>query len=496
MMRCIAALAGIAAASSFPACAATCDNVVALTIPNTTITAATIVTAGPNLLPGDRALGAERSLPEYCRVTAVARPVADSEIRIEIWLPEADQWNDKFLGTGNGGYSSAMSIAEMQSALRQGYAVAGSDTGHTGDDLKFGLGHPERMRDWAYRAIHVMTQTAVLVIRSYYSRFPEHAYFEGCSTGGQQALTEAQRYPDDYDGIVAGAPGNDRVRLNVGFLWNWLAVHPASGELPASKLPLIHSAVLKACDALDGVKDGIISDPAACDFDPSALLCKGADAPTCLTKSQVTAVRAVYDGTHNPRTGELLLPGWARGSESGWNKYFVGLREPARLDFWRYWVFPSFDFDHNVTYADKKMSFLAANEPDLTAFQKHHGKLLLYHGWADPVAPPQDTIRYVNSVDRAMGGAGKTPGFLRLFLAPGMGHCGGGPGPNTFDALGALDKWVTQGTAPDKMIASHSTNGTVDRTRPLCPYPLEARWNGKGNVNDAASFSCAAAVQR
>ena len=463
------------------------------------------MTSGPFVLPGENT-GLERSLPEYCRVTAVVRPVTDSEIKIEVWLPPADEWSGKFLGTGNGGYSGAMSIPQMQAGLRQYYAVAGSNTGHDGDDLKFGLGHPEKIRDWAYRSVHVMTQTAAIILRSYYRQFPAHSYFIGCSTGGQQALTEAQRYPGDYDGIVAGAPGNNRVRLNVGFLWNWRAVHAQNGELPVSKLRLIHDAAVAACDALDGVKDGIISDPRACTFNPASLLCKGTDEPTCLTKSQVVAVQAVYEGAHDPRTGEQLYPGWERGSEwsgggklGGWNAYFVGKSEPARLDFWRYWVFDdpswssrSFDFDRDVSYADKKMAFLTANDPNLGAFKQRNGKLLIYHGWTDPVVPPEDSIRYFQSVESAMGGAGNASGFVRLFLVPGMGHCGGGPGPNSFDALGALDAWVTRGTGPDKIIAAHMTNGVVDRTRPLCPYPLKARWRGSGNTNDAASFTCAA----
>jgi feruloyl esterase len=509
-MRCFAALFITLFACGIAAHAGTCDSLTALTIPNTTITAATVVTAGPFVLPGERSIGMERTLPEYCRVTAVSQPVADSEIKIEVWLPTADQWNGKFVGTGNGGYSGTLGLDQMKSALAQDYAVAGSNTGHDGGDLKFGLGHPEKIRDWAYRAVHVMTQTAALIIHGYYGRFAERSYFIGCSTGGQQALTEAQRYPDDYDGIVAGAPGNNRVRLNVGFLWNWRAVHAPSGDLPASKLPMIHDAVLAACDALDGVKDGILSDPSACHFDPASLLCPGADGPMCLTKSQVAAVKAVYDGARNPRTGEQLLAGWERGSEwngggplGGWNSYFVGQREPARTDFWRYWVFDdpnwdyrSFDFDRDVSYADQKMAFLAANDPDLGPFKKRHGKLLMYQGWADPVVPPENTIQYFERVEDAMGGAGKTAGFLRLFLAPGMGHCGGGPGPNTFDALSPLDQWVTQGAAPDQIIASHSNNGVLDRTRPLCPYPLVARWNGKGNSGEAASFACTAPGRR
>jgi feruloyl esterase len=458
---------------------AACESLTALTIPNTAITAA-------------------RQAETSCRVTAVARPAADSEIKIEVWLPVAASWNGRLLGTGNGGYSGALSVAEMEARLRKGYAVAGSDSGHDGGDLKFGLGHPEKIRDWGDRAVHVMTETAKVVVRSYYGRLSEHSYFAGCSTGGQQALTEAQRYPADYDGIVAGAPGNNRVRLNVGFLWSWLATHKEGGELPASKLPMIAEAAIAACDAADGLKDGLISDPPACGFDPGLLLCRDGDGPRCLTAGQVTAVRAVYDGARNPRTGERIYAGWTRGSESGWGAYFVGQREPARLDFWRYWVFHdaawdfrSLDFDRDVGYADEKMAVLVANDPDLREFERRNGKLLMYQGWADPVVPAADTIRYFESVERAMGRE-RTAGFMRLFLAPGMGHCGGGAGPNSFDAVAALDQWVSMGTAPERIVASHATNGAVDRTRPLCRYPLVAKWSGTGSVDEAGSFGCAA----
>ncbi|MBL0160357.1 MAG: tannase/feruloyl esterase family alpha/beta hydrolase [Bryobacterales bacterium] len=228
------------------------------------------------------------------------------------------------------------------------------------------------------------------------------------------------------------------------------------------------------------------------------LACRGADAPDCLTADQVAAVRLIYEGARNPRTHEQLFAGWARGTEAGWASYFVGRPEPARVDFWRYWVFfdpawdpLTFDFDRDVAYADTRMSFLTANSPDLRDFQKRNGKLLVYHGWADPVAPPEESIRYYESVSRTMGGYAKLAPFYRLFLAPGMGHCSGGPGPNSFDALGALDQWVTRSVAPDRIIASHSTGGKVDRTRPLCPYPLIARWKGTGNSDDAAEFVCA-----
>jgi feruloyl esterase len=265
-------------------------------------------------------------------------------------------------------------------------------------------------------------------------------------------------------------------------------------SLPASKLAPLHRAVIAACDALDGLNDGIISDPRRCRFDPAAIECKGADGPDCLTAGQVTAVRKIYDGARNPRTGEQLFPGWARGSEPGWGGYFVGLAEPARIDFWRYWVFenpkwnPSnFDFDKDVAAADKKMAMVSSNDPDLSAFRKHGGKALVYQGWADPVVPPENSIAYYDRVRRTVG---ETSGFFRLFLVPGMSHCAGGPGPNTFDSLDAVDRWVTKNVAPDKIIASHLTGGKVDATRPLCPWPQQAHWIGSGTGIGAAEFVC------
>jgi feruloyl esterase len=473
--------------------AATCEGLKSVTLSHAAVTAAAEMPATNNL-------------PAYCQIKVLATPVPDSEIKVEIWLPSARDWNGKLVGTGNGGYSGALSYSDMRSAIQKGYATAGSNTGHDGDDLKFGSGHPDKIKDWGYRAVHVMTDAAKEVVRAYYERVPAHSYFKGCSTGGHQALMEAQRYPADYDGIVAGDPGNNRIRLNAGFLWSWLAAHK-TGEppLPASKLPLVNQAVIAACDVLDGVKDGLIGDPRRCSFDPSTLLCKGSDGVACLTASEVTAVRAIYEGARNPRDGERVYAGWARGSEAlggrggGWASYFAGRPEPARLDFWRSWVFDNpgwdprtFDFDRDLATADRKVGFIDAVDPDLTPFQRNKGKLLIYQGWADPVVPPEDTIRYFESVAKTMGGMEKIGSFSRLFMVPGMGHCGGGPGPNTFDGLEAIDKWVTDGSAPQKLIASHLDNGTVDRTRPLCPYPQVAKWDGAGSTDDAAQFSCAA----
>lgn len=493
-------------AAMAPGMAGSCESLTSLVIPNTTVVSATAFQAGafkPPVPPGRAPQPV--ALPALCRVLVTAKPAEDSEIHIELWLPPAETWNGKFEGTGNGGYSSDLEYRVMMHALSAGYATAGSDTGHAGGDLEFGVGHPEKIKDWAYRAEHVMAETSKLIVRDFYGRFPQHAYFSGCSTGGQQALTEAQRFPLDYDGIVAGDPGNNRVHLNAGFLYSWLAFYKdAANPLPASKLPMIYNAVMAACDAMDGIKDGVIDDPRQCHFDPGTLLCKGADAPSCLTAPQVNAMRKIYDGAKNPRTGERIFAGWPRGSEmagasptENWSGYFVGKGEPARVAFWRLWVFNdpnwdprTFDFDRDLAYADSKMAVLNANDPNLRPFKNAGGKLVMYHGWADPVVPPEDGVRYYEAVEKAMGGAEKTTDFFRLFMAPGMAHCGGGPGPNTFDAVEALDHWVTRGAAPDKIIASHAIKGVVDRTRPLCPYPQVARWKGSLSTNDAPNFTC------
>ena len=431
---------------------------------------------------------------------AVSRPTADSEIHFEIWIPPASAWNGKFEGTGNGGFSSNMGFPAMARALSEGYATAGSDTGHQGDDLKFGINHPEKINDWAYRAVHVMTDTAKLVVRDYYGRLPQYSYFNGCSTGGQQALSEAQRFPGDYDGIVAGDPANNRIHLIAAFLWGWEALEkdPAS-PLPAAKLPMITKAAVDACDALDGLKDGLIDDPRRCKFDPAVLLCKGGDGENCLTAPQVAAVKKIYDGPKNPRTGAQIFTGWPRGSETAWTSYIVGHEEASRNEFWKYWVFndpkwdwATFDFDRDLAYADQKMAAVNAIDADLKPFKARKGKLVMYHGWADAAVSPMEGVHYYESVQRAMGGAEKTTDFFRLFMAPGMGHCGGGPGSNTFDAVAALDGWVGKGIAPDKIIASHVINGATDRTRPLCPYPQVAKWKGTGSTDDAVNFVCAA----
>jgi feruloyl esterase len=485
----------LAANASFqrPSAGTACDALTALTMPDVTITSAA------NVPEGQLTLGRPLAVPAFCRVMAVATPTPDSHINVEVWMPPAALWNGKFLGTDNGGFSGAIGYAAMASAVRRGYATAGTDTGHTGDQMAFGVGHPEKIIDWSYRAVHVMTELARVIIRSHEGRFPSRTYFSGCSTGGQQALSEAQRYPADYDGIVAGDPGNNRLHLIYGFLWSWMATHDPDGVaiLPTAKLPAIAAAAMAACDATDGLQDGIIGEPRACRFDPAALACAGAETDSCLTPPQVEAVRKVYGGARNPRTGAQIYPGWAPGSEAGWRTYITGAREPVRVDLFKGWAFHdpnwdmrTFDWDRDVAYIDGHLPMLNAMATDLGAFKRLGGKLLMYTGLADPVVPPGDTIAYYEAVVQAMGGAGPTSEFFRFFAAPGMAHCGGGVGPNTFDTLGAIEAWVERGVAPEVLVASHSAADRVDRTRPLCAYPRKARYKGTGSIDEAANFAC------
>ena len=481
-----------------------CESLAALTIPNVTVHAASVV-AGPLTPPGAQTA---LTLPAFCRVEATARPSSDSEVRFEVWIPPVEAWNGKFQGVGNGGYQGSISYTAMAAALRRGYATASTDTGHTGDDMVFGQGHPEKVIDYGWRAIHVMTDTAKLMVRNAQGRLADKSYFVGCSAGGHQAMSEVQRFPDDYDGVVAGAPAHNRIRQAFGFMWSWTATHTPDGKpiLTQPKLALVTKAVVEACDGLDGLKDGLIADPRTCTFDPAKLACSGADDASCLTPPQVDAIRKVYDGARNPRTGEQIYTGWARGSEGfgepasqSWRQYLLEPGEPSRIGLFRYFLFHdpnwdvhTLDYDRDLAYAEERLPHLPAVSRDLSAFKRRGSKLLMYGGWMDPVVPPQDTAAYYEAVAKALGGYDKTRDFFRLFMAPGMGHCAGGPGPNQFDALTALEQWVEKGVAPDTLLASHSSNGKVDRTRPLCAYPQVARYKGAGSIDDASNFACVA----
>ena len=480
------------------AAATSCDRLATLPISRTTL-AATLSE------PGD-------GRPAFCRVAGTITPVPGSRIGFELWLPRTG-WNGKIEMFGNGGYSSKIDEPDMRAQLARGYATLGTDTGHQGGDPDVAVGHPQVIVDWGWRAVHASIEKARDIVRAFYGVPARHRYFSGCSTGGHQALTEAQRFPDDFDGIIAGDPGNNRTHLNVGFLAEFLSDH-ATGDndaklLPAAKLPMVARAAVEACHAADLARDGglpgddYLADPRDCAFDPATLLCRGADGPDCLTAAQVKVVRAIYAGPHDPRTGHLIENGYVPGSEAGWAMYFQdfnGRNEPARSDFWSDWVFHdphwnwwSFDFDRDVARTDDELAgTINADDPDLAAFARH-GKLIGYHGFADPVVPSLESINYRRRVAAAFpGGAEATDRFYRLFMVPGMAHCTGGAGPDVFDAQGALENWVEHGQPPARIVATKYTDASrtkVAFARPLCPYPAHAFYRS-GNPRDASSFDC------
>jgi tannase/feruloyl esterase len=501
--KCVmSAAALLVAAAAAPASGATCESLRAVTLKDATVTRAEVVPPGKFSPPdgGRRGQGrgnAYADLPEFCRVAATLTPSSDSDIKIETWLP-ANGWNGKFQAVGNGGWAGVISYAAMADALRAGYATASTDTGHVGGRGTFALDHPEKLVDFSWRSEHEMTVKAKALVQAFYSTAPTRSYWNGCSTGGRQGLKEAQMFPNDYDGIIAGAPAN-RTAIS---LWIAHAVlkDPAS-YIPPAKYPVIHQAALAACDAADGLKDGLIDDPAKCRFDPAVLLCKGADGPSCLTEAQVGAAKKIYSPATNPRTGAELFSSLVPGTELGWGIQAQGPEPSANIyDQYRYvvfkdanWDWKTFDFDKDAARGDRPENVIMnATNPDMKAFFAHGGKLLLYHGWSDPQVPTLNTIKYYNGVVKNLGGADKAADRVRLFLAPGMGHCGGGEGPSVFDKVGPLVQWVEHGKAPDALPASHVTDGKVDRTRPLCPYPQVARYKGTGSVDDAMNFECAA----
>ncbi|MGA2714253.1 MAG: tannase/feruloyl esterase family alpha/beta hydrolase [Bryobacteraceae bacterium] len=481
--------------ASVPGMAATsCEGLASLNLPDATITSVQSVAAGAFTPPNDNGRANYKDLPAFCRVMATLKPSSDSDIKVEVWLPSAD-WNKKYQAVGNGGWAGVISYSELADALRGGYATSSTDTGHVGGSGSFALGHPEKLTDFAWRSEHEMTVKSKALIEAFYGAAPRLSYWNGCSTGGRQGLKEAQQFPADYDAIIAGAPAN-RTALA---LWVASAMRKDTpGYLPPAKLAILHQAAVDACDAQDGLKDGLIGNPAKCKFDPKVIECKGGDGPNCLTGAQVEAVRKIYSNGTNPRTGQTLFPTFAVGSELGWNA------EPSAniVDQYKYvafknpsWDWQTFDFDKDIA-ASEKPEYLVMNatDPNLSKFFGHNGKLLLYHGWADTNVSPYLTIQYYKSVVDTMGGEKKASDSVRLFLEPGMGHCGGGVGPNKFDKVGAMEAWVEKGTAPDKMIASHATAGKVDRTRPLCPYPQVAKYKGSGSIDEAANFTCVAGL--
>jgi hypothetical protein len=499
--------------------AADCGALKALKLEATTITLAEPVTAGTLALPG---MAPMQGLPAFCRVTGILRPSSDSKIRFEVWLPEKE-WNGRLLGSGNGGFAGSIYYQQLQGYLTRGFAVTGSDAGHQAEatDASWAFGHPEKVKDFGWRAVHLMTERAKEIIAAYYGKAQNKAYFDACSDGGREALIEAQRFPEDYDGILAGAPANAWSTMVASGVAGIQALGDPRSYVPDWKLGAIQRAALDACDAQDGVKDGFINNPAQCKFDPAVLKCKGEDELDCLTEPQIETLKMIYAGPQN-REGHSLFPGYTPGDETGWREWLIGEDSEASLSArfvrnnLRYivtgdpkWNPQTADVDAMVKLSQEKTAKdLDATDPDLAKFAARGGKLILYHGWNDPAISPWNTIAYYQKVQKAMG-AEKAAGFTRLYMAPGMEHCSGGPGPNAFGQFGAatakgeqfglfdsLQAWVEKGAPAEEVFATKYAPGADGKikaamTRPLCAYPKVAKYKGAGDTNDAANFACA-----
>jgi len=503
------------------AAAVTCESLASLTLPEATITAAQSIPAGTYTAPNGAVF---TNMPAFCRVAATLTPTSDSDIGIEVWMP-ASSWNGKFEGVGNGGFAGAIEYSAMAPGVSLGYAIASTDTGHIGSstDGSFALGHPQKIIDFGYRSIHLMTVISKQIAAAFYGKSPQRSYFTGCSTGGRQALMEAQRFSNDYDGIVAGDPVAYLTHHHVGgSLWVvWQMFNNPASTVFTTEDTLLGNAVNAACDALDGVVDGVLNDPRRCHFDPERLLCKGSQTPpNCLTAEQVEAVRNLWTGPDQMVHQPDYYPPFERGGEAdGWPSNISPQPPPAAqtdaheeigLPFFEYFVFdnPSWDFrtfnwNSDPAYVDNKVvvpgqtlaSVLNSINPDLWPFWAQGGKLIQYHGFSDPNVPPETSVNYFESVVNFPDGSlERTQEFYRLFMVPGMNHCKDGPGANVFDMLTPLVQWVEEGIAPESVIATHYVNNTpaqgVAFTRPLCSYPQEAEYKGSGNTNDAANFVC------
>ena len=503
------AMAGLSAPCVASAATGDCAGLIGLRLPGARVTAAAMQTRYP---PEAEA----KTVPAapFCRVGITARPTADSDIRIELWIPEGGLWNGRYLQVGNGGFAGAIPYRSLMAGLGKGYAVAGTDDGHRSlkaddsTDASWAMGHPEKVIDFGWRALKQTTDLSKTVLAAYAAP-PKFSYFNGCSDGGREALMEAQRFPADFDGVVAGDPANDWTHLQAaGAIGQQTLFRSKAGFVPVSKLPALQAAARRAC----ADETGVIENPLVCRFDPAVIQCRGAETDQCLTRSQVATVRAFYAGERDAQ-GRLIMPGLEPGAEAvknGWGRWVIGeapsggeasLAWKFNQNFFAYMVYGDpnydlnrFDYARDMPAIERRFApILNATSPDLSAFKARGGKLIQYHGWADPAIPTRDSILYFDSVQKAMG---DTAGFYRLFLAPGMLHCGGGPGPNAFDMQAAISAWVEQGRAPERVIAAKFVDDDPARgvalKHPLCAFPKVSAWDGRGDKTRAESFVCTA----
>jgi len=442
-------------------------------------------------------------VPAFCRVQGVSKPSTDSNILFEAWLP-ASTWNGKFLSAGEGGYVGTIGYAAIALNLQKGYATVSTDTGHLASDTFWAIGHPQRAKDYLYRAKHLVTVATKGLIRAYYGRSASRNYFQSCSNGGRQALIEIQRYTDDFDGLIVGAPWNFQSHSNAGFVWDAQALSAPGAAIRPAQLPAITAAALAACDGNDGLVDGLITDPLSCKFNPDVLLCAGAETDSCLTAAQLTALKKIYAGPKNPRTGEQIFPPPYPGSELTWYRFTEPKPFALADDFFRYFVFKDanwdpkkrpINFDTDVALADSPQNGVVnAMDPDLSKFVGRGGKFLLYEGWSDTSIPPDRAIQYYKDVVAKLG-TQKAKDSVRLFMVPGMAHCSAGEAHGTFDSLKVLEQWVENKKPPGEIVVSRINEGKVVRTRRLCQYPLVATYKGTGSTDDAANFVCKASAK-
>jgi feruloyl esterase len=518
-----------------PATAAgqTCEGLAAFQYPDATVTMAQSEPGGPYVAPDAWHL-VFTDLPPYCRVTATLTPTPDSSINVEVWMPTS-RYNGRYLGTGNGGYAGGFFYSELADGINKGFATANTDMGtapSAGVNADVLVGHPEKWIDFGWRSTHLMTLFAKALIEAFYGVAAHPSYFAGCSTGGQQALMEAERFPTDYDGILAGDAAFNRTHLHTITVWTYAATHRTlASYIPATKFDVINQQVLAQCGGQDGGVPGdpFLTDPRNCKFDPATLQCPaGTDGPSCLNPDQVAAMRQYYGGVLNPSNGAVINPGYMPGSETS-NPGALGLAlnesltEPAFDSLFKWvfglaWQWQTFDFNHDVDSVDQVLAAdLNADSADLSTFAGRGGKLILYHGWADPLLPSPSSINYFNALVAATASANgqsaqaiaKTQQYARLFMAPGMWHCKDGPGPNSFggviqqpapsfdpqhDLLSALTQWVERGVAPTTVVATKYTDDDASlgivMQRPLCVYPQIPVYRG-GDPALASSFTCA-----
>ena len=529
-------LCPVAAAAQGTQQPAACERLASLSLSNATITLAQVVNAGAFVPPGNssarggggssafagtlgpvpdvpgrvtantaglglgynggRGIPPFSALPAFCRVAATLKPSPSSDIRMEMWLPVAG-WSGHFRGTSPNGLGGVVNYNAMGVGLTDGFAVAGTDTGHQGGDTAWML-DAEKITDFAGRAMHETTVAGKALAAAYYGAPPKYSYMIECGGGSAAALHEVQQYPADYNGVVVGGHAAHLTRQIFGQLWLWMAAHPDGvAILPAAKLTVLHDAVLAKCDRLDGVKDGLLEDPTRCTFDPKEIACTSTDGLNCLTAPQVEAAQKIYAGPINPRTHERIWSPLYRGSELDWS-FFTDSPAPIGIATGALrmilddpsWDYRMIDFDRHVALADRSdIARVSASNPNVSDFVRRGGRLILSGGWNNALVPAGAVVDYYTRV-RSTIGAPDTDRSVRLYMVPGMIECNGGPGTDTFDMLGAMRRWVERSQAPSEVIASRVEHGRVVRTRPLCPYPQTATYKGSGSTDEAKNFMC------